>query len=313
MAYIFKHYSKTTPTGTGIVFTAYKLPSYSITYNLTNLTSDATNPATIGIGETASIRITAPTGYNLPSRITVTGCEYTWEANTGVLNISNPTGNVTIAAEGVAETYSVTVRLTGVTGESTNPTTVSYGGSATFKFTANENYELPVGVEQTGATSYNWNKATGTLVLTNITGPVTVTITGVATTPQLATPQNVTADGTTVSWDEVENATSYDILADGVSIGTVENQNGYSVALTCDSAGRVSFNYSIDNMSADLIIQLGETKNIIVTEYLFIRSRGATPEVVSYSGGVLEATGGFGRWKFTPTQNNSTITVVDND
>lgn len=40
--------------------------------------------------------------------------------------------------------------------------------------------------------------------------------------PQLATPQNVTADGTTVSWDAVENATSYEIFADGVRIGTVE-------------------------------------------------------------------------------------------
>ena len=40
--------------------------------------------------------------------------------------------------------------------------------------------------------------------------------------PQLATPQNVTADGTVVSWDEVENATSYEIFADGTSIGTVE-------------------------------------------------------------------------------------------
>lgn len=40
--------------------------------------------------------------------------------------------------------------------------------------------------------------------------------------PKLATPQNVTANGTTVSWDEVENATSYEIYADGVSIGTVE-------------------------------------------------------------------------------------------
>lgn len=215
MAYIFKHYAKTTPIGTGIVFTAYKLPSYSITYNLTNLTSDATNPTAIGIGETASIIMTAPTGYNLPSKITVTGCEYTWEANTGVLDISNPTGNVAITAEGVAETYSVTVNLTGVTGESTNPTTVSYSGSATFKFTANENYELPVGVEQTGATSYNWNKTTGTLVLANITGPVTITITGVATIPQLATPTNLTVDGTTVSWDEVTNATSYDVYVDG--------------------------------------------------------------------------------------------------
>lgn len=215
MTYIFKHYAKTTPTGTGIVFTAYKLPSYSITYNLTNLTSDSTNPTTIGNGETASIIITAPTGYNLPSKITVTGCEYTWEANTGVLDISNPTGNVTITAEGVAETYSVTVNLTGVTGESTNPTTVSYGGSATFKFTANENYALPAGVEQTGATSYNWNKTTGTLVLARITGAVTITIVGESTLTQLATPTNLTVDGTTVSWDAVENATNYDIYVDG--------------------------------------------------------------------------------------------------
>ena len=39
---------------------------------------------------------------------------------------------------------------------------------------------------------------------------------------QLATPQNVTADGTNVSWDAVENATSYAVLADGSEIGTVE-------------------------------------------------------------------------------------------
>lgn len=39
--------------------------------------------------------------------------------------------------------------------------------------------------------------------------------------PQLATPQNVTADGTTVSWDEVENATSYEIFVDGTSLGIV--------------------------------------------------------------------------------------------
>ena len=40
--------------------------------------------------------------------------------------------------------------------------------------------------------------------------------------PQLATPQNVRANGTNVSWDEVENATSYAVLADGSEIGTVE-------------------------------------------------------------------------------------------
>ena len=40
--------------------------------------------------------------------------------------------------------------------------------------------------------------------------------------PQLATPQNVTADGANVSWDEVENATSYEVIEGGNNVlGTV--------------------------------------------------------------------------------------------
>ena len=42
--------------------------------------------------------------------------------------------------------------------------------------------------------------------------------------PQLATPQNVTVDGTTLSWDAVANATSYDIYADGTLIGNTTGQ-----------------------------------------------------------------------------------------
>ena len=66
---------------------------------------------------------------------------------------------------------------------------------------------------------------------------------------QLATPQNVTADGTNVSWDEVENATSYEILADGVSIGEYSVPSGYTVTLTSwdeqvgsDDGAAVKFN-----------------------------------------------------------------------
>ena len=57
---------------------------------------------------------------------------------------------------------------------------------------------------------------------------------------QLATPQNVTADGTTVSWDAVENATSYAVLADGNEIGTVE------ASATDELAGTWVFNDTID-------------------------------------------------------------------
>ena len=59
-------------------------------------------------------------------------------------------------------------------------------------------------------------------VAIEVTGNLTITQIASVALPQLATPQNVSANGTTVSWDEVENATSYAVLADGSVIGTVE-------------------------------------------------------------------------------------------
>ena len=58
---------------------------------------------------------------------------------------------------------------------------------------------------------------------------------------QLATPQNVTADGTTVSWDAVENATSYEVIEGGNNVlGTVEGTT------TDELAGTWVFNDTID-------------------------------------------------------------------
>ena len=68
--------------------------SYSITYNLTNCTSDSSNPTTIE--DTASVIVTANRGYKLPSTITVTNATYTYEQSTGMIDLSNPTGDVTI-------------------------------------------------------------------------------------------------------------------------------------------------------------------------------------------------------------------------
>lgn len=71
-----------------------KQTSYSITYNLTNCTSDSSNPTTIE--NTASVIITANKGYKLPSTIAVTNATYTYEQSTGMIDLSDPTGDVTI-------------------------------------------------------------------------------------------------------------------------------------------------------------------------------------------------------------------------
>ncbi len=47
--------------------------------------------------------------------------------------------------------------------------------------------------------------------------------------PYLATPQNVAVDNTTLTFDPVENATSYEVFVDGVSIGTYEGSKTYTL------------------------------------------------------------------------------------
>lgn len=73
--------------------------------------------------------------------------------------------------------YDISVTTSNCSGTN-NPSTIMEGKSATLKFTANSGYKLPDTVTVTGA-SHTWDKASGTLVLSNPTGNVTVTITAV--------------------------------------------------------------------------------------------------------------------------------------
>ena len=50
-------------------------------------------------GGTATVTIAANEGYELPDTITVTGATGAWNKTNGTLSISNPKGNVTVAAK----------------------------------------------------------------------------------------------------------------------------------------------------------------------------------------------------------------------
>lgn len=114
--------------------------------------------------------------------------------------------------------------------------------------------------------------------------------------PQLATPQNVSADGTTVSWDEVENATSYAVLADGNEIGTVEGavQHGYAVTITKSIAmtRESEAYYSLDNGATyieipctydDLVLN-GVTQIKFKTTYYETSVYNGSTKICGYSG-----------------------------
>lgn len=116
--------------------------------------------------------------------------------------------------------YRIDTTLTNCTGASANATKIQENGGLTLTFTANSGYELPAGVSVTNVTSYNWNKSTGVLAISKPTGDVTIEIVAVSALPQLSTPTNVAVTDTTLTFDEVANATSYEVFVDNVSIGT---------------------------------------------------------------------------------------------
>lgn len=128
--------------------------------------------------------------------------------------------------------YTITANLANCTANSDNPITIEENGGAILYYSANEGYELPDGVELTNVGSYNWDKATGKLVIARPSGNVTIKIVAKQSMPQLATPQNLAVENTTLSFDEVKNAESYEVFVDNTSIGSYSKP---TYKLTSDS------------------------------------------------------------------------------
>lgn len=70
------------------------LTEYSITVNETN--GSHTGASTIKESRSVSLTFEPDPGYGQPASVTVTGATYTWTRGTGVLSLSNPTGNVSV-------------------------------------------------------------------------------------------------------------------------------------------------------------------------------------------------------------------------
>lgn len=207
--------------------------SNSVTITVYAIQITATGCTYVGLpyivqnGSPRTIVFTAASGYSLPSSVTVTGCDHTWDQATGTLVLSNPTASPSVTVTATQITYSITTNVTN--GTSSGSSTIAYGGTASVTITPTTGYELPSSVTVVNATS-SYNDTTGVISLSAPTG--NVTITAVCQLPQLDAPTNVSVSGTTATFDEVENAESYEFFVDGTSIGEYSVQSGYTVVLT---------------------------------------------------------------------------------
>ena len=265
---ILKALGDITVTVTGVAET------YNITTNLTHAIKES-GPSTIAYGANATLVFSFPTGYEAPDKtaIRVTGADFSWEKGTGTMVLTNAQGAVNIELTGVATTTTIDggtykwhdntvlsewTQEINFTSNGTSYSGMRYTGNGT-AMTLQYRYG---GSDWVTVYNYDEDASTGSWVndaykIVDLgTSAQTVTaifkadfVANTTKLTQLATPQNVTADGTTVSWNEVKNATSYEVLADGASIGEYSVSSGYTVTLTswdenvaADDGAAVKFN-----------------------------------------------------------------------
>ena len=92
----------TNPTGDVTISITAEEINYPITTNLIGAIGVSSNPTTMTVGSPSSLYFTAKDGYELPDELTVVGAKYTWDSSSGLLILSNPTGNVTVTIECLA-------------------------------------------------------------------------------------------------------------------------------------------------------------------------------------------------------------------
>lgn len=89
--------------------------SYTITTSVTNGTYSGS--ATIDKLGTASVTIIPDSDYDLPSSVTVSGATSSYNSTTGVITLSNATGNLTISAVCEAQVSGITITITNEYGQ----------------------------------------------------------------------------------------------------------------------------------------------------------------------------------------------------
>ena len=148
----------------------------TVTINATHCT--VTGPAYLGTFDAsyATYNIVPASGAVLPTTApTVTGVNriYSYDSETGELELQKATGPVTITAH-CLQTYTITINITN--GTSSGATTIIEGGTAGTTVSANSGYTLPDAISVTNA-SYSYHKNNGAILLSNPTGNVIITVT----------------------------------------------------------------------------------------------------------------------------------------
>ena len=155
------------------------------------------------------------------------------------------------------ETYKITYNLTNVSGD--NVTSITSVEAKSLTFIANTGYSLPESVTVSGAT-YTWDKETGALVLSKVTGNVTVTIIGTEQVTKTYTNGevvyfNVTTGEKCLSSDYTETQSNTGVKEGCMKFYAFNDDGGDTVNLILDhnTTATVAWNNTYTNDSGSKI------------------------------------------------------------
>ena len=239
------------------------LTSYSITVNETN--GSHTGASTILESRTATLTFTPTSGWGQPADVTVSGATKSWVRNTGVLTLSNPTGNVTV-------TYSAAANeLTSIT---LSATSGSYTlGDAFVKPTVTAHYTVAVDADVTSSATYTgYNPyATGSQTVTLSYGGKTATYTATVAAKSLAHTYNkISAVNEIVEGDYIIAYSTY-------GFSGVDANNGYTtMSISSDS---ITGSAAVDKLAVHIVpvtdgytLQLSSTHDTQASKYVSFTS-----------------------------------------
>lgn len=161
-----------------ITATATAQASYSVTNNLTNVTT-SNNTASVIENASYSATLSPATHYTMGTvTVTMGDTDITSTAyDDGDISIASVTGNLVITATGNAITYTVTNTLSHATNTNTD-TSVIEGSSYTGTISADSGYELStVTVEMGGVDITSTAYSNGTISIASVTGNIVITVT----------------------------------------------------------------------------------------------------------------------------------------
>lgn len=223
---------------------------YEVNVTLNNLTCDElTSIKTLPIsGGTFTIK--ADDGYSLPSSLTVTNADHTWDLSEGVLTISNVIDEVTILASGVEnEPTSIKIYNEDETGE-LNTTTITG---------KNETVKIKVKVESNKTLLPKKSQFKVTIIPSSITvknGETLIDTDTVLNTDTVLTISGVSQEAANL----VVTATADDSLIDSLSVNIVDgsttavsvknSSNGTSSSLEA-SGGEVRLTATVESTKFD--------------------------------------------------------------